>query len=217
MRTRRADGTATIYYYAWKSGPRIDRPYGSPAFARAFIEAQASRKNERRPSTLLAVMNTYQRCRGGAGSGKGFLDLAPRTQADYAKHIRAIERKFGDMPIAALADRRARQAFLSWRDDMAGRSPRQTQYAFTVLARILAWGFDRGLTPANPCERAGRIYRGSRSDRVWTEIEQEAFRKNAAPHLWCAFMLALWTGQRQGDLLRLPWSCYDGHVIQLRQ
>jgi integrase len=27
----------------------------------------------------------------------------------------------------------------------------------------------------------------------------------------------LWTGQRQGDLLRLPWSAYDGHRIRLRQ
>ena len=30
-------------------------------------------------------------------------------------------------------------------------------------------------------------------------------------------MLALWTGQRQGDLLRLPWSAYDGASIRLRQ
>jgi integrase len=27
----------------------------------------------------------------------------------------------------------------------------------------------------------------------------------------------LWTGQRQGDLLRLPWSAYDGVSIRLRQ
>jgi hypothetical protein len=30
-------------------------------------------------------------------------------------------------------------------------------------------------------------------------------------------LLALWTGQRQGDLLRLPWSAYDGKMIRLRQ
>jgi integrase len=29
--------------------------------------------------------------------------------------------------------------------------------------------------------------------------------------------LALWTGQRQGDLLRLPWSAYDGKYIRLKQ
>src|SRR3984957_10328893 len=29
--------------------------------------------------------------------------------------------------------------------------------------------------------------------------------------------MALWTGQRQGDLLRLTWSAYDGRTIRLRQ
>jgi integrase len=32
-----------------------------------------------------------------------------------------------------------------------------------------------------------------------------------------ALLLALWTGQRQGDLLRLPWSAYDGKHIRIRQ
>jgi integrase len=30
-------------------------------------------------------------------------------------------------------------------------------------------------------------------------------------------MLALWTGQRQGDLLNLPWSAYDGACFKLQQ
>src|SRR5262249_6277602 len=36
-------------------------------------------------------------------------------------------------------------------------------------------------------------------------------------HLHLPLLLALWTGQRQGDLLRLPWSAYDGTHIRLRQ
>jgi integrase len=36
-------------------------------------------------------------------------------------------------------------------------------------------------------------------------------------HLHLPLLLALWTGQRQGDLLRLPWSGYDGAHIRLRQ
>ena len=32
-----------------------------------------------------------------------------------------------------------------------------------------------------------------------------------------ALILALHTGQREGDLLRLPWSVYDGETIRLRQ
>jgi integrase len=36
-------------------------------------------------------------------------------------------------------------------------------------------------------------------------------------HLHLPLLLALWTGQRQGDLLRLAWSAYDGKDIKLRQ
>jgi integrase len=32
-----------------------------------------------------------------------------------------------------------------------------------------------------------------------------------------ALIIALHTGQRQGDILRLPWSAYDGTAITLRQ
>jgi len=31
------------------------------------------------------------------------------------------------------------------------------------------------------------------------------------------FLLAIWTAQRQGDLLRLPWTAYDGKRIRLKQ
>lgn len=30
-------------------------------------------------------------------------------------------------------------------------------------------------------------------------------------------VLALWTAQGQGDLLRLPWAAYDGKRIRLQQ
>ncbi len=35
--------------------------------------------------------------------------------------------------------------------------------------------------------------------------------------LQAALLLALWTGQRQGDLLRLTWKDYDGAYIRMRQ
>ena len=39
----------------------------------------------------------------------------------------------------------------------------------------------------------------------------------ASPQVALAFSLAIWTGQRQGDLLRLTWTAYDGDKIRLRQ
>jgi integrase len=84
--------------------------------------------------------------------------------------------------------------------------------------RVLSWSFDRGLVVANPCERGGRLYRGGgRAEKIWTTADEVAFLERAPAHLHLPLLLALWTGQRQGDLLRLPWSCYDEKHVRLRQ
>ena len=82
---------------------------------------------------------------------------------------------------------------------------------------MLSWALNRGLVMVNPCEKAGRLYRGSRADKVWTAADEATFIGRAPKHLHLALLLALWTGQRQGDLLRLPWSAYNGTHIRLRQ
>ena len=84
-------------------------------------------------------------------------------------------------------------------------------------SRVLSWGMDRELVAANPCARGGRLYRGSRAEKIWTDADEAAFLDRAPTHLHLPLLLALWTGQRQGDLLRLPWSAYDGTHIRLRQ
>jgi integrase len=143
--------------------------------------------------------------------------LAERTRADYIKHIKAIEKEFGDFPMSGLTDRRTRGIFMAWRDRLAAKSRRQADYAWQVFARVLSWALDRGLVLANPCARGGRLYRGSRADRIWTADDEAAFLKSAPAHFHLPLLLALWTGQRQGDLLRLLWSAYDGTHIRLRQ
>jgi integrase len=160
---------------------------------------------------LLFILQGYQ-------ASEDFRQLAERTRQDYVRIIRkVIEPEFADFPLSALTDRRTRGIFMSWRDRLAAKSRRQAEYAWTVLARVLSWSKDRGHVLTNPCERGGRIYRGSRAEKIWTADDEAAFLRGAPAHLHLPLMLALWTGQRQGDLLRLPWSAYDGKRIQLRQ
>lgn len=210
-RTRRklADGTVVTYHYAWKGGPRLEGEPGSPEFLASY-NAAVSRKRTAPAGTLQALLDAYQ-------GSPAFMDLSPRTRADYVKQIKKIEAEFGDFPTGALADPRTRGEFMAWRDRLALGSRRQADYAFAVLALVLAWARDRGLVVSNPCERGGRVYRARRVESVWTVADEAAFNASAPAHLQLAFMLALWTGQRQGDLLRLPWSAYDGERIRLRQ
>ena len=209
VRKKRSDGSVQVYYYAWKGGPRLPGRPGEPEFIAAYNAAHAD-KSKGSEETLLSVLNAYQ-------NSQKFADLAPRTQRDYVRHIRKIEAEYRDFPIAALSDRRARSELLAWRDRMAATSRRQADYTYSVLALIIAWAFDRGLVPLNPCERPGKVYRSNRIDSVWSEQDEETFMASAPDHIGLAFMMAIWTGQRQGDLLRLTWSSYDGQRIRLQQ
>jgi integrase len=145
-----------------------------------------------------------------------YQQLAPSTLRAYTAYIKLIEIEFGDLPLAALKDQRIRGEFKSWRDRFANM-PRKADYAWSTLSRILSFSKDRGLIATNPCEGGGRLYTADRTDKIWEDADVAALLKEASPELALAMMLALWTGQRQGDLLRLPWSAYDGKHIRLQQ
>ncbi len=69
----------------------------------------------------------------------------------------------------------------------------------------------------NHAKSAGRLYDSNRADIIWLPEHVDAFCNVAAPELRVALLLAVYTGQRQGDLLRLTWNQYDGEWITLRQ
>jgi integrase len=127
-----------------------------------------------------------------------------------------IEAKFGTMPIGAIEDKRARGDFKEFRDSFSV-TPRKTDYVWTTIARVLSVAKDRGKIAVNVCERGGRLYDSDRSEIIWTAEDIRQFCGVASVELQAALLLALWTGQRQGDLLRLTWKDYDGAYIRMRQ
>jgi len=204
---RLATGEVRTYYYAWRGGPKIDAEPGTPEFVAAF--AAAGKQSERSGGTLQQLLDRYQAAE--------FTTLAGKTRSDYIKHIKLIEKEFGDFPIAALVDKRTRAIFLDWRDKLMPRGNRQADYIFSVFGRVLSWSLKRGLITVNPLEKAGRLYKADRSDKIWTDADEARFLDLAPAHLHLPLIMALWTGQRQGDLLRLTWRAYDGKTIRLRQ
>jgi integrase len=190
--------------------PRLHGEPGTPEFVASYNVAVAQ-KIKPPPGVLFGLLRQYQ-------DSEDYRLLADSTRRSYVPLIERIEKSFGDFPLSALSDRRTRGMFMAWRDKIASASGRrQADYAWTVLARVLSWSLNRGLIGINPCERGGRLYRGSRADKIWTADDEATFLKHAPAHLHLPLMLALWTGQRQGDLLRLPWSAYDGKHIRLKQ
>jgi integrase len=207
--TRRlANGETRVHFYAWRGGPAIHAEPGTPEFVRTYHEAHAGLWQPR-AGTFMTIIATYK-------AAPEFTKLAASTRSAYLSYIKLIEDEFGDLPIAALADRRVRGEFKAWRDRFAN-TPRKADFVWTVLARILSFAKDRGVIAVNPCEKGGRLYVAYRRDKIWSEEEIAALLSVASENIRTALMLAIWTGQRQGDLLRLPWSAYDGSHIRLRQ
>jgi integrase len=209
-RKRLADGTIRTYWYAWKGGPPLRGEPGTPEFIASYNEAVAQ-KIAPPSGVLLALLFRFQE------SAEFQFGVSPRTRRDYIKQIKRIERAFGDFPIKALDDPRSRSIFLEWRDNLARTSLRQADYAYNTFARILRWSFNRGLITKNPCSGGSKLYHGTRIDKIWSDEEVAEFLRTAPAHLRLAMLLAIYTGQRQGDLLRLPWSAYDGRALKLKQ
>jgi integrase len=200
-----ASGEKVTYYYAWRGGPGLKGEPDSPEFILSYEQAHRERHTPD-SSVLKAII-------ADCLASKQFDGLRDRTKADYLKQIAKIERTFGDLPLAALEDPKVTKEFLRWRDRIGGR--KQADYAFTVLMLVLAHGRKVGMTGYRPPGRIEKLYHADRSNKIWEDHNVAAFMAVAAEHLQWALIFAAETGQRQGDLLRLKWSAYDGHWIKL--
>src|SRR5262245_21785569 len=147
--TSQSNGSPTAakvtYWYAWRGGPLLRGEPGTPESVASYNEAVAQKLTPPR-GTLLGLLHEYQ-------AATDFLSLAERTRKDYIAQIKIIEAEFSDFPLSALSDRQSRGVFMAWRDQLALKSRRQADYAWTVLARVLSWAMNRGRITANPCHK----------------------------------------------------------------
>jgi integrase len=202
-----ANGETKKYYYVGKGGPRIDAEPGTPEFLRLYGEAvELKRPNIGTMRSLIDYFLDSDEFKGGSIHSK----------RSYRRYLRLIDAKFGTMPIAAVEDKRARGEFKAFRGSFSA-TPRKADYVWTTIARVLSVAKDHGKIGVNVCERGGRLYDADRSDIIWRADDIREFCGVASVELQAALLLALWTGQRQGDLLKLSWKNYDGTYIRIRQ
>lgn len=215
VRKTLADGSKRTYYYAWRGGPRMETDVKD---SRAFMVEWLRHTRDRAPDpskasddmVLSDVVKLYV-------ASADFTGLKPRTQQDYKAALDRIEAKFFNMPIEALEEKGARSTIRRWRDSTMGDRPRTADITMAVFNKLLNFAKDEELVTRNPLDALGKLSEGSRRDIIWTDEQMKAFAASAPPHLVQAMILAKWTGQRQGDLLKLTWAAYDGQYLRLQQ
>jgi integrase len=191
---------------------RLDGEPGSAEFIASYAEAEKMMRDRHVGGSLNALV------RGYTLSVEFQQKLAPSTQSEYRRMLTAAEAEFGGLPIAALDDPRVRKEFLDWREKVARKSgEREADNRLSAISAMLTWATDRGQIVANHLRGFKRLYHADRSEIIWLPEHIDAFMKAAPLEMQRALILGLHTGQREGDLLRLPWSSYCGGRIELRQ
>jgi integrase len=214
-----ADGSVRVFYYFRPTGERLPGKPGDTDFLAAYARAAAARSRHH-DGTLSALIHAWSLAPKWTDPpppvGNGY---AESTRREYRRMLLAIERRFGDLPIDALEDPAVRQDFLRWRAKVARESgAREADHRLAVLSALLSWAVaEAGEIAGNPLKGFRRLHAADRSEMIWLPEHVTAFMKTAPLEMQRALILALHTGQRQGDLLRLTWSNYDGRDITLRQ
>ncbi len=116
-----------------------------------------------------------------------------------------VRTDLGDIELKALAAQGAQAFLLRWRARYA-KHPKTADQYFAALSCALTWGVARGRVPVNPLLGAPRLYRCNRAERIWEAEHLEALYAHCRPETVFAIKLAVATGVRFGDLIRIPWS-----------
>lgn len=211
VNVRLADGTTATYYYAWrgKGAPRIMAKPGTKAFTQEFVRLTRDRPSATKEGTIGSLIEEFR------GTAK-FKALATTTRKDYERMFGIIKDEFDGFPISAIEARGSRKTFLEWRDTMK-EAPRSADMHLGLLARVFAWAKDNETILRNPLERVERLHEGSRRDTVWSLDQINKILAEAAPHIRDVACMALWTMQRQSDLLTMPTLAFDGERVSIKQ
>jgi len=203
QKKRLAGGEVVRYGYLGRGPGMISLGReGTPEFFANLADAQ---RREPPSGTIANLIWAYRQ-------SKKYAALRPRTRADYARQLDRIKDKFGTLSLAAISSRAIIQHLRAWHESMA-ESPRQADYALQVLKALLAWGVKQGRLETNRAAGIEHLYRGDRSENVWTPAHVAAFLKVAPEPLKRALILAIETGQSQEDLLVMPWSAVRGDIV----
>lgn len=200
------------YYFRRKGYARAPLPGlpGSPAFVAAY---QAALNGEARvtPSKTPARGSFKALCQEYELSAE-FGQLGDLTRREMGYVIANLEQRHGEKPVALLE----RKHILRWRDELKAK-PGAANKMIRTLKSLLTFAADRDYRQDNPALGVKMLKIGEW--RPWTPSELTAFEVR-----WClgsqerlGFALALYTGQRRADLVKLTFSSIAGNAFSLTQ
>ena len=188
-----------------RAGPRIRLPHPlDPEFSAAFRAAAGDHATRTAAGTFNALIEAYS-------SSPEWRELSDDSKREYGRYLDEIARIWGDLKVADLDPRDV----LALRDQRSNK-PSATNYLLRVLSLLISWGIPRGYRSDNPCAHVRKLKTGEGWEPwPWNMIER--IRDGAPAELWHVGAVALYTGQRQRDVLSMKWSDLNDGFISVVQ
>jgi integrase len=211
------------YRYREKGKPARSLPgeSGEPRFEAAYADATLGRAKVGRkptaviPRTLRAVFLEVQRTADWKN-----LDFGTRqNQISIAERFFALpiadghKLLFGAMPVAGLRRGDIKKILGRYTD-----KPHAGAMVLRLIRKLTVTALDLEWIEADPTYKLK--YRPKlKGHRAWTDAELQAYEAKWQPGTieYLGYALALYTGQRRGDLAAMRWSAFDGAGIAVVQ
>lgn len=139
-------------------------------------------------------------------SSQNFTKLSVRTQQSYDYGARQLEDFLGDLDVSTLK----RSHFIRFQEKYANK-PATANVAIRVASIVFAYAVDIDLVPYNPVARMKKLKIGSHEK--WELDEVASIIALGDRKASTATALAWYTGQREGDILKMRWcDIQDGYI-----
>ncbi|WP_114010799.1 tyrosine-type recombinase/integrase [Cohaesibacter intestini] len=200
------------YFYHRKTRARIKGEPGTAEFYHQIAIEDAKVLNQKPiKNSLGALIEAYRK-------SPEYRSLAPRTKSDYDKIMHWMQTgKRKDTPLNGL-----KPSTITKIRDIAFKMHKRTfaNYVVTCFSLLFNWGMQHDFIETNPAAKVKKLRKPTNegpANRPWTQAERLAALDAAPQQLILPMALALYAGLRQGDVIKLPWTAYDGGSINFIQ
>lgn len=194
-----------VYYYYRPTGKRLpdDRKERDAKVAALNIE-RSKKPEQEQAGTFGELITRYK-------SSPKWAALAVKTRESYSAHLDTIRKAWGENAVKSLT-----AAHVEQMQTKLSATPRKADYVVSVLRALLSYGVKQGFRPDNPARKPGTLAQPV-ARKAWTDADFARFCASAPAEIVLAAQVALYTGQRLGDLTAMLWSDYDGAHINVVQ
>lgn len=136
---------------------------------------------------------------------------ATSTKRNWGKYCTIIEKHWGQAPVAGLEPHNVKKLHREY-----ARTPCQADDILSCLRALIKYGVGEGYRRDNPVREISG-FRIKRPYQPWSDKAVDAAKDKLPEHLWWAVGIALYTGQRKGDVLKMAWADVAGNRIAVTQ